>query len=109
MIPGCSDPCSVSSVAVNFKKRNDGRIMQPLDPATLELLWHDADAREVRLREILTRRLRENPPPRIDDQVVATYFFALRTMTLKDAVGEIAYHATSGVKHPPAGSLLEQC
>jgi ribulose-bisphosphate carboxylase large chain len=45
----------------------------------------------------------------MDDQVVATYFFALRTMTLKTAVSEIAYHATSGVKHPPAGSLLEQC
>ncbi len=83
--------------------------MQLLDPSTLEILWHDADAREVRLREIVSRRLEDNPPPRIDDQVVATYFFALRTMTLKDAVGEIAYHATSGVKHPPAGSLLEQC
>jgi ribulose 1,5-bisphosphate carboxylase large subunit-like protein len=83
--------------------------MQPLDSSTLELLWHDADAREVRIREIVTRRLAENPPPRIDDQVVATYFFALRTMTLTHAVSEIAYHATSGVKHPPAGSLLEQC
>lgn len=83
--------------------------MQPLDSSTLELLWHDADAREVRIREIVTRRLAENPPPRIDDHVVATYFFALRTMTLTRAVGEIAYHATSGVKHPPAGSLLEQC
>jgi ribulose 1,5-bisphosphate carboxylase large subunit-like protein len=83
--------------------------MQPLDASTLELLWHDADAREVRLREILTQRLRENPPPKMDDQVVATYFFALRTMTLSHAVSEIAYHATSGVKHPPAGSLLEQC
>jgi ribulose 1,5-bisphosphate carboxylase large subunit-like protein len=83
--------------------------MQPLDTSTLELLWHDADAREVRLRDIVTRRLNDSPPPRIDDQVVATYFFAFRTMTLKDALGEIAYHATSGVKHPPAGSLLEQC
>ncbi len=82
---------------------------QPLDASTLELLWYDADAREVRLREIITRRLQENPPPRMDDQVVASYFFALRTTTLKAAVSEIAYHATSGVKHPPAGSLLEQC
>ena len=83
--------------------------MQPLDSETLGLLWHDADLRDVRLREIVTRRLEENPPPRMDDQVVATYFFALRTMTLSKAVGEIAYHATSGVKHPPPGSLLDQC
>ena len=83
--------------------------MQPLDADTLGLLWHDADLRDVRLREIVTRRLEENPPPRMDDQVVATYFFALRTMTLSKAVGEIAYHATSGVKHPPPGSLLDQC
>lgn len=83
--------------------------MEAIDPSTLELLWHDADARETRLRQIVTQRLQENPPPQRNDQVVATYFFALRSMTLKEAVGEIAYHATSGVKHPPPGSLLEQC
>ncbi len=82
---------------------------QHLDASTLATLWHDADARETRLREVITRRLLDHPPPRIDDQVVATYFFALRTTTLQGAVEEIAYHATSGVKHPPAGSLLEQC
>ena len=41
--------------------------------------------------------------------MVATYFLALRTTTLEQAVEEIAYHATSGVRHPPAGSLLAQC
>ena len=30
-------------------------------------------------------------------------------MTLDHAVEEIAYHATSGIKHPPANSLLEAC
>jgi ribulose 1,5-bisphosphate carboxylase large subunit-like protein len=30
-------------------------------------------------------------------------------MRLVDAIEEISYHATSGVKHPPPGSLLEQC
>jgi ribulose-bisphosphate carboxylase large chain len=30
-------------------------------------------------------------------------------MALNDAVEEISYHATSGVKHPPPGSLLEAC
>src|SRR5207249_5078798 len=67
------------------------------------------DGREVRLREIVSDRLAERPAPAIDDQIVATYFFAFRTMTLKDAVAEISYHATSGIKHPPPGSLLEQC
>jgi ribulose-bisphosphate carboxylase large chain len=47
--------------------------------------------------------------PVIDDQIVATYFLALRSTTL-DVIGkEISYHATSGVRQPPAGSLLEEC
>ena len=45
----------------------------------------------------------------MDDHIVATYFFAFRTTKLSDAVEEISYHATIGVKHPPKGSLLEQC
>ncbi len=69
------------------------------------------DARDVLLAAltIVTERLAESPPPAIDDHVVATYFFAFRTQSLEDAVSEISYHATSGVKHPPKGSLLEQC
>ena len=59
--------------------------------------------------EVIRDRLAEKPPPTLDDQIVATYFFAFRTMTLQEAVAEITYHATSGIKHPPPGSLLEQC
>jgi ribulose 1,5-bisphosphate carboxylase large subunit-like protein len=40
---------------------------------------------------------------------VATYYFAFRSGTLEHAVDEISYHATSGIKHPPQGSLLEKC
>ncbi|MCC6579804.1 MAG: hypothetical protein IT440_05135 [Phycisphaeraceae bacterium] len=80
-----------------------------LDAKTLDMLWHDAAAREERLRAIITERLTASPPPKIDDAVVATYFFAFRTMRLEKAVTEISYHATSGVKNPPPGSLLEQC
>src|SRR4029077_17651697 len=29
--------------------------------------------------------------------------------TLYEAVKEISYHATSGIKQPPPGSLVEQC
>src|SRR5437762_12604155 len=45
----------------------------------------------------------------MEGYIVATYFFAFRTQRLADAVEEISYHATIGVKHPPKGSLLEQC
>src|SRR5258708_36101400 len=45
----------------------------------------------------------------MEDYIVASYFFAFRTMKLEEAVHEISYHATIGMKHPPKGSLLEQC
>ena len=83
--------------------------MTHLDSDTLNLLWHDADAREVRLRQAISERLAAKPPPVLEDQVVATYFFALRTWSLDHAAKEIAYHATSGTKDIPPGSLLEQC
>jgi ribulose 1,5-bisphosphate carboxylase large subunit-like protein len=83
--------------------------MKSLSPDTLDLLWYDGDAREMRLREVVRDRLTQDPPPRIDDQIVATYFLALRSQKLSEAAEEISYHATSGTHHPPAGSLLEQC
>ena len=83
--------------------------MRRVDPATMDQLGHDFDAREVLLRKVVSDRLGEAPPPQVPDHVVATYFFAFRTITLEHAVEEISYHATSGVKHPPKGSLLEAC
>ncbi len=83
--------------------------MSFLDTPTLNLLWHDADAREVRLRRVISERLALAPSPRLEDQIVATYFFALRSWTLSHAGKEISYHATSGTKEIPPGSLLEQC
>jgi ribulose-bisphosphate carboxylase large chain len=83
--------------------------MHPLDQKTLEMLWYDGNDREVRLREVISQRLLENPPPSLDDQIVASYFFAFRAQKLEQAAKEISYHATSGIKHPPAGSLLEEC
>src|SRR5438105_1489590 len=83
--------------------------MKSLDSKTIDLLWHDAEPREVRLRDVITDRLREHPAPQMDEHIVATYFFAFRSTKLIDAVEEISYHATIGVKHPPKGSLLEQC
>jgi ribulose-bisphosphate carboxylase large chain len=83
--------------------------MNALTSATLARLWDDFDARELLLRQIIADRLAASPPPSVEDHVVATYYFAFRTQTLAKAVEEISYHATSGIKHPPKGSLLEQC
>jgi ribulose 1,5-bisphosphate carboxylase large subunit-like protein len=77
--------------------------------ATIERLWDDFDAREGLLRQVIGDRLRESPPPVVPDHIVASYYFAFRTHTLEHAVEEISYHATSGIKDPPQGSLLEQC
>jgi ribulose 1,5-bisphosphate carboxylase large subunit-like protein len=83
--------------------------MEPLQTQILESLWYDGEEREALLRQIITDRLKQNPPPESDDHIVATYFFAFRSMKLIDAVEEISYHATSGIKHPPQGSLLAAC
>ena len=77
--------------------------------ATRKLLWRDPVPREEALRRLVTERLAACPAPMVDDCIVATYFFAFRTMKLAKAVEEISYHATIGVKNPPPGSLLAQC
>lgn len=78
-------------------------------PRVLDSLWHDFDTREELLRVTVTERLQAQPPPRLDDFIVATYFFALRSWSLKHAAKEISYHATSGTKDVEPGSLIEQC
>jgi ribulose 1,5-bisphosphate carboxylase large subunit-like protein len=83
--------------------------MKHVDPTTVGKLWDDFDAREVALRQVVADRLAQSPPPSLPDHIVATYYFAFRTVTLEKAVAEISYHATSGIKHPPKGSLLEKC
>jgi ribulose-bisphosphate carboxylase large chain len=83
--------------------------MSFLKPATLSQLCDDFDAREDLLRQVVAERLGANPPLSVPDHVVATYYFAFRSGTLAHAVEEISYHATSGIKNPPKGSLLEQC
>jgi ribulose-bisphosphate carboxylase large chain len=83
--------------------------LKVIDADTMQNLWFDFDAREVSLRRIISERLAQNPPPTSDEHITASYFFAFRSMTLDQAVEEISYHATSGIKHPPAGSLLEAC
>jgi ribulose-bisphosphate carboxylase large chain len=74
-----------------------------------DVLLYDADAREDALRDRVTESLAVNPPAKLHDAIVGTYFFVLRSLTLVEAATEICYHATSAVKHPPSGSLLEEC
>jgi len=83
--------------------------MKPLPLKMQKLFWHDWDLREKHLRSVITERLAAHPPPTLEEHIVATYFFAFRAQSLKQAVEEIGYHATSGIRHPPAGSLLEEC
>jgi ribulose-bisphosphate carboxylase large chain len=83
--------------------------MKALGRDTIEALWHDEDKRDVSLRQIIGERLAETPVTPIDHHVMCSYFFALRSLKLEEAVEEISYHATSGIRHPPAGSLLEKC
>jgi len=80
-----------------------------MNMTTIEALWYDHDAHEDILRKVVSERLAANPPPVMDDYIVATYFLALRSKKLVEAVEEISYHATSGIHHPPPGSLLAQC
>lgn len=83
--------------------------MRPLSSKTLDQLWYDLDAREMSLRNVIADCLAECPPAAIDNQIVATYFLANRSKRLEEAGRGIAYHATSGTRHAPPGSLLEQC
>lgn len=84
-------------------------LMPKLDANAADVLWQDQDAREALLRRVVAVALAETPPPTLDDYIVASYFFALRTSKLSDAAEEISYLATSGVHNPPPGSLLDQC
>ncbi|MGE5223324.1 MAG: RuBisCO large subunit C-terminal-like domain-containing protein [Omnitrophica WOR_2 bacterium] len=83
--------------------------MEIINAGSLDQLWYDTEAREALLRRIVSERLPLSQPAPEDDSIIASYFFAFRTQKLTEAVEEISYHATSGIKHPPAGSLLEAC
>ena len=76
-----------------------------MDVDDLNRLWFDWDSREQLVRRIVSQQLAEAPPPRMDDCIVATYFLALRSKSLAQIGAEFSYHATSGVRNPPANSI----
>jgi ribulose-bisphosphate carboxylase large chain len=77
--------------------------------SVVESLWHDFDEREHLLRRLIAESLVASFAPKLDDFIIATYFFALRSWSLEHAAKEISYHATSGTKDVTPGSLIEQC
>ena len=103
------DVVRTDTLPLALKTGNIGSMMQSLDSSDLTQLWFDWDGREQLVRRIVSQRLGDKPPPTVDDGVVATYFLALRTKTLDEIGAEFSYHATSGIKKPPAGSLLAEC
>jgi len=69
----------------------------------------DPDAERTRLRSRISECLAEHPPPTVEEHVVATYYLELRSWTLDQAAREISYHATSGTRDVPEGSLIAEC
>lgn len=89
--------------------RCENTMSDALTKQQLGALWHDWDAREEILRGLVEERLEAKPPPILGDQVVASYFLALRSWSLKEAAKEISYHATSGTKDVVPGTLIAEC
>lgn len=77
--------------------------------SVIEALCYDLDARANTLREYVYERMEVVGPVRSPEHVVGTYLVASRSHTVGETGGEIAYHMTSGVRHPPADTLLAQC
>ena len=51
--------------------------MKKIPSTILDELWRDWDAREEKLRAIITERMAAQPPPAPADAIVASYFFGL--------------------------------
>ncbi|HQK92575.1 MAG TPA: RuBisCO large subunit C-terminal-like domain-containing protein [Armatimonadota bacterium] len=77
--------------------------------SVIEALCYDLDARANTLREYVYERMEAMGPVRSPEHIVGTYLVASRSHTVAETGGEIAYHMTSGVRHPPADTLLAQC
>lgn len=80
-----------------------------LSDETMAMLHHDFDGRAAVIRQVVTERLQARAPLHAPDHVVGVYFVVSSTSHVADVGETISYHMTSGVHHPPAGSLLAAC
>jgi ribulose-bisphosphate carboxylase large chain len=83
--------------------------MVNLDNKTLAALYEDPDKREDIIRKIVYESLETLGKPDLSKHIAVTYFVCARTLSPAQVGREIAYHMTSGVRNPPAGSLLARC
>ncbi|HEY3415585.1 MAG TPA: RuBisCO large subunit C-terminal-like domain-containing protein [Armatimonadota bacterium] len=80
-----------------------------LAPNIREALSTDLDSRAALIRQVVVEQLQERGPVTSPEHVVGAYFVMSRTSTVAEVGETISYHMTSGVHHPPVGSLLEAC
>ena len=76
---------------------------------TLDTMKINLDSRESIIRQAVYDVLADLPKPDLSDQIVVTYWVHAQNLTPAQVGREISYHMTSGVRKPPAGSLLEEC
>lgn len=83
--------------------------MKSLGSDALNTMKLDMDARETMIRECVYDSLTDIDKPGLSEQIVATYWVHAKHLSPAQVGKEISYHMTSGVRRPPAGSLLEEC
>lgn len=83
--------------------------MKSPDSKTLGIICEDPDKREDIIREIVYESLAALEKPDLSKHIAVSYFVCARTISPCQVGKEIAYHMTSGVRNPPAGSLLARC
>jgi len=81
----------------------------PAPSSVIDALRYDLDARADTIRRFVCERLSAMGRIRSADHIMGVYLVVSRSRDLQAAGGEIAYHMTSGVHHPPAGTLLAEC
>ena len=83
--------------------------MKSLDSDILAIICSDPDKREDIIRKIVYESLAVLEKPDLSKHIAVSYFVCARTISPGQVGKEIAYHMTSGVRNPPAGSLLARC
>ncbi|MHB9036329.1 MAG: RuBisCO large subunit C-terminal-like domain-containing protein [Armatimonadota bacterium] len=80
-----------------------------LSSDVLDIMKANMDSREELIRSLVYETMDGLPAPDLSDQIVVTYWVHASSLSPAQVGKEISYHMTSGVRKPPAGSLLEEC